>query len=451
MLMDKNVDFGDIDVVSLMEASFDGIMLCDAKGRTVFVNSSAERIMGIDGCEFVGHDSAELQSSGVITHATSVDALRTGKPMTVLQTYKNGNTAVVTSNVVHVHGKPTYVIINIRDVTLLPDLPLHTTGKDSSTVHVCNSESMKKVFDILRTVARTEATVLLMGETGVGKDVAARRLHALSFRAGEPFVKVNCGTLPEHLIESELFGYESGAFTGAVKGGRPGLVESAHKGTLFLDEIAELPLALQPKLLELLQDFKFNRVGSTVKRKADIRIIASTNKNLLNLVENGMFRADLYYRLNVIPVEIPPLRQRIDDIVPLAESFLRTFNAKHHCNKQFCCELYPLLLAYGWPGNVRELENTVERMVITSCGDTITRNDVPDQLKTTVLRNLETSTEGLSLRQAVDDCERELISRYLRMGLTTDKIGELLHVSQSTVSRKIGRYFPKKAQCGRSQ
>ncbi|PKL12659.1 MAG: hypothetical protein CVV52_09185 [Spirochaetae bacterium HGW-Spirochaetae-8] len=442
MLMDNSATFHDVDVLSIMEASFDGLMLCDAYGKTVFVNSAAERIMGIMGSEFVGHDSIELQRSGVITHATSMETLRTGKPFTVLQTYKNGNTALVSSNVVYQAGQKAYVIINIRDVTVLPDLPMSRGGNTKDTPAICNSQELKKVFEIVRMVARTEATVLLMGETGVGKDVVARRLHVLSSRVDKPFVKVNCGTLPEHLIESELFGYDSGAFTGAVRGGKAGLVECADKGTLFLDEIAELPMALQPKLLELLQDFKFNRVGSTTKRSADIRVIASTNKDLVSQVEKGLFRADLYYRLNVIPIEIPPLRQRADDIIPLVENYLRVFNQKYQVQKRIDRETYPLLVSYAWPGNIRELENTIERLVVTTCRDTISRADLPNCL----VRNMNClHTEDLKqtdLKSAVHGYEKELISQYLGLGYSTEKIGQLLGVSQPTVSRKLARYFP---------
>ena len=440
--MDGNAIFKDVDVISILEASIDGILLCDFQGKTIFVNSSAERIMGIQGSEFIGINSIQLQHSGVITHATSAETLRTGKPFTTLQTYKNGKMALVSSNVVQINGTNPYVFINIRDVSMPEEVPLGRGCPQYASSPVCKSKELLQVFEVVRTVAQTEATVLLTGETGVGKDVVAKQIHSLSKRSEKGFVKVNCGNLPEHLIESELFGYDSGAFTGALKGGKSGLVEFAEQGTLFLDEVGELPLAMQPKLLELLQDFKFNRVGSTVKKTADIRIIASTNKNLEEQVEKGLFRADLYYRLNVIPIEIPPLRKRAADIIPLIENYLQIFNKKYKVQKVFDQNCYSMLLSYAWPGNVRELENTVERLVVTTCCDTISEDNISKCLGNGIKCNHGEIVQNADCKSAVKDYEKALICQYLQIGYSTDKIGKLLNVSQSTSSRKIARYFP---------
>ncbi len=443
MLIDKDAEFQGIDILDVIEASFDGIIICDSTGKTLFVNSAAERIMGIVAAEIIGKDSIDLQKAGIISYATSQETLRTRKPFTTLQTYRNDRTALVSSNIIEISHKAPYVIINVRDITMLSKGPSDSGDMDSDSSIICKSREMKEVFDIARSIAPTEATVLLQGETGVGKDVIAQLIHTFSNRKERRFVKINCGTLPEQLMESELFGYDAGAFTGAVKGGKAGLVEYAEKSTLFLDEIGEMPLSLQPKLLELLQDFKFNRIGSTKKMRADIRVIASTNKNLKELVAKKQFRDDLFYRLNVIPIEIPPLRDRPDDIIPLINNYLQLFNRKYHVKKRVAEDAYHVLLSYGWPGNIRELANCIERLVVTSCKEEIRRSDLPDYM----FQNPSCDESGVlpdrhcTLKEAVEFCEKEMISRYLDKGYTTEQIGRFLGVNQSTISRKIARYF----------
>ena len=215
-------------------------------------------------------------------------------------------------------------------------------------------------------VAKTDSTVMLYGESGTGKDVIAKYIHRLSKRKDAAFISLNCAAIPENLVESELFGYEKGAFTGADKKGKHGLFEIADKGTLFLDEIAELPLYLQPKLLRVIENGEVRSIGATVDKKVDVRLIAATNKNLKQMVENNLFRQDLFYRLNVIPITIPPLRDRPEDILVLAQKFLDELNKKYKCNKFFGPRITDSLMKYHWPGNVRELKNIVERLFITS-------------------------------------------------------------------------------------
>lgn len=441
MLIDENADLSCLESVKIMESSFDGIILCDSLGKTVFVNSAAERIMGISAGEIIGKDSIDLQKSGIISYATSKETLKTHKPFTTLQKYKNGKTALVSSNIIRLGKKNPFVIINVRDMTMLSEYPVESSDMQPESPIICNSQEMKGIFEVARSVSCTDATVLLLGETGVGKDVIARRIHRFSTRKNYEFVKINCGTFPEHLIESELFGYEAGAFTGAVKGGKAGLVEYADKSTLFLDEIGEMPLSLQPKFLELLQDFKFNRVGSNKKLSADIRIIASTNKDLKELVEKKQFRADLYYRLNVIPIDIPPLRKRPDDIVPLINNYIRLLNKKYKVKKHIDQDAYPVFLAYNWPGNIRELANCIERLVVTSCSTTIHRDDLPSQMLQKPHCQDILDSAVYSLKEAVELCEKQMISQYLDKGYTTGEIGTFLSVSQSTISRKINKYF----------
>jgi transcriptional regulator with PAS, ATPase and Fis domain len=232
---------------------------------------------------------------------------------------------------------------------------------------------MKRIFDTIDLVAKTDSTVVLYGESGVGKDVVATYIHQNGLRSGELRISVNCAAIPKELMESEFFGYAKGAFTGADEKGKPGIFELADKGTLFLDEIAELPLDLQAKLLRVLETGEVTRIGSSnVPKNTDVRVIAATNKDLSCMVKRGAFREDLYYRLNVIPITIPPLRERKDEIPLLAHAFLEQFNMKYACDKTFSNELMDAFINYPWPGNIRELRNAVERLVITTHSDVLT-------------------------------------------------------------------------------
>lgn len=234
---------------------------------------------------------------------------------------------------------------------------------------VAESKKMRQVLLVSHNVAQVDSTVLLSGESGTGKEILAKYIHRHSKRSEEAFIAVNCANLPEHLVESELFGYERGSFTGASKEGKAGLFEAAQKGTLFLDEIAEIPLSLQAKLLRVLETGEIRRLGSNIDRKIDFRLIAAANKDLKKMVDEGLFRSDLYYRLNVIPIIIPPLRERPEDIVALSLRFLDNFNRKYGLEVEFDSETFEALQSYNWPGNVRELRNAIERKVIGSLQD----------------------------------------------------------------------------------
>lgn len=253
-------------------------------------------------------------------------------------------------------------------------------SKEKSKIIACSQE-MKEIFSLVKHVASSSSTVLLLGESGVGKEVIAKMLHENSFRVKkDSFMKVNCGAIPQNLLESELFGYEQGAFTGAKTGGKIGVFELVDNGTLFLDEIGELPLDMQVKLLRVLQDQEIRRVGGTQTIKVNVRIIAATNRNLEKMVENGTFRADLYYRLNIVPFRIPPLRERKNDIIPLLRHFIAQFNEKYQYTKHLSKEAENQLLLYHYPGNVRELSNIVERLVLTCREDVIERYHLPSHL-----------------------------------------------------------------------
>lgn len=303
------------------------------------------------------------------------------------------------------------------------------------------SGAMQNVLNLAVRVAGVDSSVLITGETGTGKEVLARTVHEYSRRIGNSFVKLNCGAIPEEMLESELFGYETGAFTGAGRGGKPGLIEMADGGTLFMDEIAELSLKLQVKLLRVLQEREIMRLGGVKSKKVDFRLITATNRDLEELVRLKEFRADLFYRLNVVPLAVPPLRERKADIIPLAAYFLKRLNSKYGMNKEISPEVMQNLLKYDWPGNVRELENTVERLVVISDTNQILLKTL---LENTGLENTRVagSSENslLYLRNVLEHKEKLLILKVAQECGTTREMAVALGVSQSAVVKKMRKY-----------
>jgi DNA-binding NtrC family response regulator len=299
---------------------------------------------------------------------------------------------------------------------------------------------IQQVFQTIQKIAPTDSTVLITGETGVGKELIAREIHLGSQRRDHPFVKVNCAAIPETLLESELFGYEKGAFTGAVTN-KPGRFEIAHQGTILLDEMGEIPLHLQAKLLGVIQDKSFDRVGGVKTIKVDIRIIAATNQDLQSAVQSGKFRSDLFYRLNVVPIHIPPLRERKDDLIPLVGYFLKIFTAKY-CKKinNVSPEIMATFSNYDWPGNIRELENVLERMVLMSETDTLTLDQLPAEIRGTV-----TTVESPTLKEKIDTIsqmtEKQMIIDALnKTNQNRTKAANLLGISRRTLQNKIKEY-----------
>ncbi|NOY52931.1 MAG: sigma-54-dependent Fis family transcriptional regulator [Deltaproteobacteria bacterium] len=308
---------------------------------------------------------------------------------------------------------------------------------------VGDSDEMQKVFSLVEKVADTDSTVLIQGDSGTGKELVARAVHFNSHRSDGPFIPINCAAIPRDLLESELFGHVKGAFTGATLS-RPGRFELADGGTLFLDEIGEMPPELQVKLLRILQDQQFERVGGTRTLHVNARIIAATNKHLEEEVEKGRFREDLFYRLNVIPIRIPPLRQRVSDIPLLVHFFLERFNKIRKRNLHgFSKDAMRCLTSYPWPGNVRELENLVERMVILAEGEIIRLEDLPEKFHSPVkpptsLNAFALPVQGISLNDAVEEFENELILKAMNhVGGVKSKAAKLLHLNRTTLVEKI--------------
>lgn len=306
---------------------------------------------------------------------------------------------------------------------------------------IVKSAKMRDLLDMVIRVAQADSIVLITGESGTGKELIASIIHNNSQRKDKQFIKINCGAIPATLLESELFGYEAGAFTGAKKSGKSGYFELADGGTLFLDEIGDLPYNLQVKLLRVLQNHEFNRVGGEKSVKVDVRVIAATNQNLLEKVRSKEFREDLYYRLNVIPVHIPPLRERKEEIPVLVMHFLEVFNRKYKLNRRITPQAIDVFMDYDWPGNIRELENLIERLVVTSNNDIIKAEDLPHVMNKAALPSAAVSvTSIVPMRDAIASVEKQLLQKAFAQYRSTREIGRALQINASTVVRKAARY-----------
>jgi transcriptional regulator with PAS, ATPase and Fis domain len=347
------------------------------------------------------------------------------------------------------------VVTNVRDITLLNDVrdQLEESRRLSSRYYqsllelekfqhhlqdlVVKSSSMIQTVRRAIKVAAVEASVLLHGESGVGKSMLARIIHLISPRKERPFIKISCGAIPDSLIESELFGYTKGAFTGASPEGKAGLIEVGHTGTVFLDEVGELTPATQVKLLQVIEDKMFTRLGGTRAISVDVRIIAATNQNLKDLVQKGRFREDLYYRLNVIPIHIPPLRERRDDITALALNRLEKFNRASRCSKRLDPAVMDMLVQYDYPGNVRELINIMERMMIMSEGNLISISDLPGELREQTSAHYDPFDEGSTLQEAVRKIEAHVIQGALHRHKSIAMAARALDIHPTTMWRKM--------------
>ncbi|MCF6094847.1 sigma 54-interacting transcriptional regulator [Microaerobacter geothermalis] len=445
----KNI-LNELDIV--LESSYDAILITDDKGKIIKANKAFKRILGLneipDNYEFlIGTYIESFLVSKVIEKKDTVTVMERNK-------VKNNLLMITGTPVLNTDSNIERVVINIRDITELDKLrrELDETKKYLSQLEdeknlskkfIAQSPSMKQVMVTVQQIAKVDSTVLILGESGVGKEEISKFIHQLSDRNEKPFIKVNCGAIPEHLLESELFGYEPGAFTGASKSGKMGLFEAAHKGTIFLDEIGELPLLLQVKLLRVLQEKEITRVGGVRPKKIDVRIIAATNQDLSGLVDKGEFRKDLYYRLNVVPIYVPPLRERVEDIPLLLALYQQRFAKQYKMEKKFTSEAINALMQYHWPGNVRELANVVERLFVTTPGPTIELKDIGIIFDSTMIESQESFVfvNGiLPLKKAVDEVEKQLIKKALHIYKSTRRTAKVLQINQSTVVRKMQKF-----------
>lgn len=443
------------ELAAIFDSSYDGLYITDGQGKTLRLNQAFERITGVTAAECLGKNMAELVEKGFFSRSGTLLALEQKQSVTVPLQAKTGKMALVTSTPIFDDNQEIILVVtNVRDLTELNQLKLKVDDletlskayhveiqqllRESSTKYVFNSPPMRDLMSTILHVASVESTVLIQGESGSGKEVVADLLHYHSDRREMPFIKINCAAIPHNLLESELFGYEPGAFSGADRRGKLGIFELANHGTLFLDEISELPLELQVKLLRVLQDKMVMRIGGTQPIQVDFRIITGSNVNLMEMVQKKQFRADLYYRCNVVPIFVPPLRERIDDIPVLCAHFLDMFNQKYKLNKRLAPEVMQSFIRYEWPGNVRELRNLIERLVVTTMHDLITLSDLDDWAQ--IDSPMNGNDEVISLKKAVDATERRLLLAAFQKCNTTYEAAELLGISQASVVRKAKRY-----------
>ncbi len=373
---------------AIIHSISDGVFTVDRKWRITCFNRAAEEITGIPRSEALGQRCNEVLKSNICKDACVIQyTIETGRPVVNLTVYINSKegiqipVSVSTALFRNKNGELIGGVETFRDLRHVEELRKEIEKSYSYEDIISKNKKIKQIFDILPTIAVNESSVLIAGETGTGKELFARAIHNLSGRGNKPFVAINCGGFPETLIESELFGYEAGAFTGATKA-KPGRFALAEGGTLFLDEVGDLPLLLQVKLLRVLQDRTYEPLGSVRSLKSDVRIVAATHRSLEAMVAEETFRQDLYYRINVIKLEIPPLRERMEDVPLLVNHFIGRFSAIHDKNiSGISPDALNILMSYDYPGNVRELENIIEHGCVLCPGSLIRAKDLPDWLR----------------------------------------------------------------------
>jgi len=448
---------------AIIESSYDGLWICDKNLTVIKVNKASARINEVDPAEVIGRNILQLVAEGMFDRSVTAEVLKKRTSVTMLQTVKGKKKILVTGNpIFDEEGEICFIVTNDRDITELDRLrgelqdtqelakgylsrlsELALEGIDLASMIVRSPESRRTIRLAIRCAA-ADSTVLILGESGVGKGMVARLIHRNSGRSQGPFIRLDCAGIPESLIEAELFGYERGAFTGARSEGKPGLFELAHRGTLLLDEIGELPLGAQAKLLRFLEDHESQRVGGTTVRRTDVRILAATNRDLEEMVERKEFRKDLYYRLHVVPIRIPPLRERREDILPLVMHFLEKSNAAFRKERSLSPEAIDLLCRYDYPGNVRELANLIERLVVVGERSRIEAEEIPSGIRARLAGPLPADEVpgDCSLKEALLHYESRLVEAAVRRHRSQREAARALGISQGTISRKLRRAAP---------
>lgn len=439
-----------------------GIWITDGNDRVLMVNDDSLKAGGLKRNQVIGRTMGELLEIGYIMEAASSRTLASGREESIVEEMGDGGSCLVNSVPLRYEGEIDLVISVERDISdiahlenalreqketaqrlkeQLRDIQIGTE-EDSETM-IANSYKMIRVKETAMHLGALDAIVIILGESGTGKEVVADLVYKSSRRIGKPFIKVNCAAIPETLIESELFGYERGAFTGARHEGQKGMFEKADGGTLFLDEVGELSLSMQSKLLRVLENGEIRRIGAADSKRIDVRLIAATNRNLKKEVSEGNFREDLYYRLMVLPVVIPPLRERRDDIIPLSRMFLQRFNRKYGLAKELTGKALNELVEYSWPGNVRELRNMIERLVAGGEGNRISGFQV-EKCISGISQGIDDVAElyvrKASLEEMMRSYEIEIIRDYIEQYGSMSEAAKRLGINKSTISRKLKAY-----------
>ncbi|MEN1935563.1 sigma 54-interacting transcriptional regulator [Paenibacillus sp. 102] len=454
------------DLHAILSSIYDEILVVNHKGELIrYSETVINDFWGGNLKDLLGKNLLDLEKKGLFSPSVTRLVLEQKKKVSIVQETKNGRKILAVGNPVFNEGGELHrIIIASRDITEATRLKteLHEIKKISEQYKkeldsfknkdrflkklIYCSPKMEQIINQAKKIADFSSNVLISGESGVGKEVIAQAIHQLGSRSSKPFLKLNCGAIPETLLESELFGYTKGAFTGADKNGKEGYFKRADQGILFLDEIGEMPLHLQVKLLRVLQEQEVIPIGSTIPTKINVQIIAATNKRLEKMVEAGTFREDLFYRLNVIPLQVPPLRERMEDVPILAFHFLQQLNEKYNKNYHLTPDALNLLEFYSWPGNVRELQNMIERLVV-SADDSVIDAEFVSKFLTPgydFKKSKPVITRVLPLQEALHSVEEQLILLAMKQYKTTTKAAKALGISQSSVSRKYQKIVNEK-------
>lgn len=457
----------EMELNKIIETSNNNITITDEKGIILRSNREHWAIYDMQPDTYIGTSVYQLEKEGLLSPSINAIVLKEKKFTRIMQHTRTGRVVMSTGYpIFNKDGHLVRVISYSQDQTEIwklqeqyEELQRKVKGyqtevedlREKELGHhsfIARSNQTQQILKTIQNVAKTDATILFLGPTGVGKSTFARALHNQSNRIKEPFIEVNCSTIPESLFESEIFGYEPGSFTGGNKQGRQGLIEQADSGTLFLDEIGELPLAMQAKLLKVLQEKKIKRIGGKKERLINFRLIAATNQDLEKMVNEGKFRLDLFYRLNVIPIQIPSLLERKEDIPILIQHYLQKTNDKYQTLKKLHPSTYEVLTHYEWPGNIRELENLIERLILTIDEPAIYPKHLPLAITGTVEQNEDFSSFSIEqelngkqdLKKTLEKIEIQLIAKASKQCKTTYEMADYLGISQPTVIYKLKKY-----------
>ncbi len=442
------------DALRIFELVHDIMTITDGQGIVLYVSPSWEKRNKLAADKIIGKHISNLERDEIISPSATLKVLEEKSKVTILQHDNNGQKILCTGVPVFNECNEIQWVVSYDswDITNYIELKEHyerlyglmehyaeeiKVKEISKKTVIYKSPQIENILKLSMKVAQTNTNILITGESGVGKNLLATLIHENSTFCEGPLIDINCGAIPDNLIESELFGYEKGAFTGAKNEGKIGLIELANNGTLFLDEVGELPLNLQVKLLKVIQEKKITRVGGTKSISVNFRLISATNRNLMTLVKEGKFREDLYYRLNVVPINIPPLRERSEDILIILMHLVEEMNKRHNKNKVFSEQAISALMSYSWPGNVRELQNIVERLILTSDKDIIDISCLPDYIS---CLDSTKGYKGMNLKKMLEYHERELVLSVYEKYKTTVEVGRVLGISQSSAVRKLKKH-----------